>query len=129
MEVALYIVWRIRMSESCAFAESGEEGVLICRKCNREIKTKMSKDKVRRRCSINKPPGLVQKGLHFGKALVNHVADGAIKVTDEQWQARMNACGDCEHKYGNSCSICGCGLSGKARWRSEDCPINKWPKL
>ena len=116
------------MSEFCAFAKK-EEGILVCRKCNSTKKTKFAPDKVKRKCSVNKPPGIVKKSLHFGGALVSHIADGAKKLDDEQWQARMDVCNSCEHKRGNSCSICGCGLSAKARWRSEDCPIDKWPKL
>ena len=118
------------MSKFCAFVEK-EKGVLVCRKCNTEMKTKFSPEKVKRKCSVNKPPGIVQKGLHFGGALVSHIADGGKKGTDEEWEARLNICEGCEHKRpnANSCSICGCGLKAKARWRSEDCPINKWPKL
>ena len=52
------------MSEFCAFAKK-EEGILVCRKCNSTMKTKFAPDKVKRKCSVNKPPGIVKKSLHF----------------------------------------------------------------
>ncbi len=76
-------------------------------------------------------PGLLRKVWNFGKAVVRHIADGAERVDDETFQARLTICRTCP-----SCDVermvcrqpaCGCVLEAKASWRSEACPLGKWP--
>ena len=77
-------------------------------------------------------PSLVQKALSLGAAVVRHAADGAFKLDDAAYFARLDICRSC-----GSCDAirmvcrdpsCGCQLYIKARWRSEKCPQGKWPQ-
>lgn len=76
-------------------------------------------------------PGLVTRAVNFGKAVVRHVADGLERATDAVIQQRLEICRTCPE-----CDLtnlvcrnagCGCFLRVKATWRSEDCPLSKWP--
>ena len=80
------------------------------------------------------PPGgptLWQRAQNLGRAVVRHVADGATSVDDAVYEQRLAVCRECP-----SCDTarmvcqeitCGCVLAVKARWRSEHCPLNRWP--
>jgi hypothetical protein len=37
---------------------------------------------------------------------------------------------ECPHliKKSMRCGVCGCLLEHKAKWKTADCPKNKWPK-
>lgn len=76
-------------------------------------------------------PGLIQKAVNFGKAVVRHVADRGRKVSDEVYLARLAICTDCPslnpQRFSCNEQTCGCRLTAKARWRSESCPLQKWP--
>jgi hypothetical protein len=54
--------------------------------------------------------------------------DGFKKVTDEDFQKRLDICKTCEYHNANTnqCNKCGCFLKIKASWNSEKCPIDKW---
>ena len=73
--------------------------------------------------------------LTFAKALGKHLLDGLKKCTDKEIEARLAICQDCPHFQGNVCGKCGCPLSrerkfrNKLAWRSESCPVGKWPPL
>ena len=73
-----------------------------------------------------KLPGKIEMAKNFTKAIANHVADGMTKVEPEELERRLEICNPCPQRNNNSCSICGCGLSDKASWRSSECPIGKW---
>lgn len=76
-------------------------------------------------------PGLLQKAANLGKAVARHVADGGKHVNDEVYLARLAICADCPSfdPERTSCKqkTCGCRVKNKARWRSENCPLGKWP--
>lgn len=80
-------------------------------------------------------PPTIQMAKNFLKAAGKHVMDGMRKVTFEEYQARIDKCNKCVPPEGwrmqNRCThpSCGCFLDIKAWWRSEDCPVEKWPKL
>ena len=73
-------------------------------------------------------PGLFKKIWNFSKALKNHVSDGARAVSDEVYEKRLNECDQCVYREGNKClhASCGCNLTHKAKWNSEQCPIGRW---
>ena len=76
-------------------------------------------------------PGLLRKAANFGKAVVKHVADGGKHVSDEVYLARLSVCANCPSLDPERMRCleksCGCRLKVKARWRSESCPVGKWP--
>lgn len=75
----------------------------------------------------------------FVGAVYEHMIAGMPKVDDQQYVARLAICDSCEHCDKSNdrwiCKLCQCYLKegsilpGKARWGSENCPIDKWPKL
>tara|TARA_R110000824_G_scaffold23260_8_gene83776 strand:+ start:1033 stop:1281 length:249 start_codon:yes stop_codon:yes gene_type:complete len=76
-----------------------------------------------------KGPGKLKKAKNFGKAVVKHVAGGCKRVSLGKYAERLSICNKCEYKKEDECIKCGCILSKKAWWATEDCPENKWPKL
>ena len=76
-------------------------------------------------------PGLLRKAANFGKAVVKHFSDGGKHVTDGVYLARLAVCANCPSldpvKLRCKERTCGCRLKTKARWRSETCPLKKWP--
>lgn len=64
----------------------------------------------------------------LGKAAFEHAKDGFKKVSDEEFENRMQICRGCEFFDADSsrCKNCGCFLKIKASWNSEKCPIDKW---
>jgi hypothetical protein len=78
-------------------------------------------------------PSLARRAVNLGRAVVRHVADRGQKVSDDLYEARLSACRACSlcdtkrlvclHKS------CGCFLTVKARWQSEDCPLQKWTPI
>lgn len=80
-------------------------------------------------------PSTIQMAKNLMKAVGKHIVDGMRKVTFEEFQARLDVCNKCVppdgYRVKNRCThpSCGCFLDLKAWWRSEDCPMEKWPKL
>lgn len=76
-------------------------------------------------------PGLLRKAANLGKAVVRHVACGGRHVSDEVYLARLAICADCPSLDPERMSCkqrsCGCRVQNKARWRSENCSLGKWP--
>jgi len=76
-------------------------------------------------------PGISRKTINFVWALTKHALDGGKKVEDVVYQKRLEICRSC-----SSCDTarmvcrdmnCGCKVTRKAKWRSESCPLDKWP--
>ena len=76
-------------------------------------------------------PGIFKMASNFTKAVVRHAADGGREVTPAEYAARLEVCNGCEFQKNGRClhANCGCFLSKKAWWRSENCPEGKWPDL
>ena len=75
-------------------------------------------------------PGLAQRAINFGTAVIRHVASGLQKVDQATCDTRLARCRQC-----SSCDTdrmvcrqpgCGCSLNVKAWWASEDCPLHHW---
>ena len=76
-------------------------------------------------------PSSVRLAKNFGRAIINHIKDGLTKVSLQLYQKRLNTCNNCEEFYHEGRCLhpdCGCFLSKKAWWASENCPIGKWPE-
>ena len=78
-------------------------------------------------------PGPLRKAANLGRAVARHAVDGARKLNDADYEERLAVCRSCD-----SCDVdrmvcrevrCGCFLRTKARWRSESCPLDKWPEV
>lgn len=63
------------------------------------------------------------------KAAGQFLADGLALTTEEQYQARLTICENCDRLHSGRCSECGCFVNVKARGRTFQCPLNKWPKI
>ena len=68
--------------------------------------------------------------VNFIKAVGRHIQDGARKVSKEELEERLKQCDKCVFHKNNRCTHmkCGCFLTKKARLKSENCPIGRWPK-
>lgn len=84
------------------------------------------------------------------ETLINgYLSIGAVFVTDDQYNERIEVCSGCPHKgfvdlplvqSVPGCTLCGCPLSTKPKVRSYfhpielrkitvDCPDGRWPEL
>ena len=75
-------------------------------------------------------PSTLKKAANFAGALAQHVAAGLPVVSDEEYEARLAQCNNCELRHGDVCTSCGCNLSHKAWWKEQRCPHpngDKWP--
>lgn len=72
-------------------------------------------------------PGLLEKAANFASALVSHAQSGFQKLPLGIVEDRLRVCGGCEQNNGGRCAACGCHVSLKAGWASQDCPLRKWP--
>lgn len=72
---------------------------------------------------------------HFYRALVKHARDWFRKCSRKEIQARLAICETCDQYTGTACAQCGCRVNlekrfrNKLAWRSESCPLGKWPAL
>lgn len=76
-------------------------------------------------------PPLGRQVANFVRAQIRHVADGRVKATPEALAARLAVCNACPMLRASDrrCSAtgCGCPVDTKATYRSESCPLGKWP--
>src|SRR5262245_36808934 len=82
------------------------------------------------------PPSFFRQAVNYAAAVIKHVVTGRKTLSEEQTRIRLQICEGtadtpkCEYYNGNNrCLKCGCGLSKKASWADQDCPIGKWPKV
>ena len=76
-------------------------------------------------------PSLIDMAKNFFKGVSNHIKNRMEKLTDEQYAERIKVCESCDYYNDRTCTQknCGCTITRKARWASEECPIDKWPEL
>ena len=74
-----------------------------------------------------KLPSKLTMANNFAKAVAEHVMDGIKDVDHDTLEQRLAICTMCDQRNGNRCAVCGCPADSKARWRSEYCPLGKWP--
>jgi len=72
------------------------------------------------------PPKKWVKALNFGRALIRHGLDGAVPTSETEMNRRLELCVLCPKRNVDICGACGCPLTTKSSWRSEDCPIGNW---
>jgi hypothetical protein len=89
-------------------------------------------------------PSGPRKLLNFTVAAITHVAHGMPTCTQEEIDARVVVCHGCNYFLASKddpkvgvCSHkdCGCAINRERKyitklgWKSQDCPLGKWPKL
>lgn len=67
--------------------------------------------------------------ISLGRSVNKYIESDSPELSDMDFFTRMNICKDCEkfNKLLTKCNECGCFLQIKARWSTENCPLNKWP--
>jgi hypothetical protein len=77
------------------------------------------------------PPGLLKRAGSLAKAIGSEtkaIVQGQPNLTAQQVAARLAVCTSCDQLRSNrACAKCGCFVDAKARFRSQDCPLRKWP--
>ena len=115
----------------CQYRKAESEGIIEC-SCPL-MNPKILPANVCLVCPYADEPNLGQKAINFTKAAAKHVRDGLVQVSDEQLEARLNICrsNQCGFYQDEKCKHqgCGCFLKLKAKWRSETCPMDLWPKI
>ena len=78
-----------------------------------------------------KYPSVFKMIKNFSKDLGTYIAQGAPNVTEEDYKERLETCLQCPSlkREAMRCLICGCKITIKAKWATENCPhpeYNKW---
>ncbi|MFO0745522.1 MAG: DUF6171 family protein [Myxococcota bacterium] len=76
-----------------------------------------------------KDPSQRSRPWNLVKSLADFVADGCKTLSHEDYRARLLVCTHCDQRRDNTCNVCGCYLSLKARGRAFKCPLDKWPRI
>jgi hypothetical protein len=97
-----------------------------------ELPTTVLKDcmtcEFRPACKDPLPP-LASQLLSFGSAVLRFMRAGLPKVTRTDYDQRIGSCLACPRLSPEGrCAHCGCWVSEKALWQTEDCPENRWTK-
>jgi hypothetical protein len=78
-------------------------------------------------------PNFLDKAINFAKAATSHALAGFKTVPADVLEARLSTCETCDRLEGDlkdrtswRCRECGCGLSLKANWQEQRCPLDKW---
>jgi len=75
------------------------------------------------------PPSLIARGRSFLEERKRwHREKKPTRTDEEVEQLYKKFCENCEYRSGKICSICGCFLRLKLKWRTTSCPLNppKW---
>jgi hypothetical protein len=75
-------------------------------------------------------PSVFKMIKNFSKELGTHLLNGAENVSEEDYKERLETCLTCPSLKRDvmRCLTCGCKLEQKAKWKTADCPENKWKK-
>ena len=72
---------------------------------------------------------VAQQAVSFFKSLAKHMMNGFKYASDDEYKRRLEICNECESNRNDRCVECGCFVSIKAKWASEECPLRKWMKF
>ncbi len=75
-------------------------------------------------------PSQLEKFMSLSSALFKHTM-GGLEITPEHIkEERLTICKECPLYNAGSCLKCGCVLSIKTGWATEECPLDppKWKK-
>ena len=76
-------------------------------------------------------PSLGKMVKNFAKAAVEFAAEGFPVVDEEVYKERINTCLNCPEliQYKMQCNNCGCFVTKKAAWKTQNCPLKYWPNV
>lgn len=104
-------------------------------RCASEHRQAVARHRSNRRDTPQLPP-IMQQARNLAKAVAGEaaaVAKGVKPVTPDEKRARLAICAACPERViqdGHArCAACGCFLERKTAWRSQSCPLGKWPAL
>ena len=84
---------------------------------------------IRPKSDQNLPP-IASQLLTFGSAVARFVSAGMPKVAPTEYDQRIRDCLACPRLSAEGrCAHCGCWVSEKALWQTEDCPEDRWPVI
>tara|TARA_R110002012_G_scaffold8255_3_gene38086 strand:+ start:12025 stop:12525 length:501 start_codon:yes stop_codon:yes gene_type:complete len=71
-----------------------------------------------------KMPSIFTMAKNFAKDLGTYIKEGAPNVTHAQYTERLKACNTCPKldKEKMRCTLCGCLVEHKAKWKTTTCP-------
>jgi len=59
------------------------------------------------------------------KELIANISED-VKTPEDEYEARLKVCTDCERLIDGMCSACGCYVELRAAKKSNSCPYSKW---
>lgn len=68
----------------------------------------------------------------MGSGIFQHaknVWNDDLQISDDLLSERFSICEGCEFWNGLTCGKCGCFTHEKIKWKQQDCPLGKWPKI
>jgi len=73
-------------------------------------------------------PNLMVKAYNLLKASYRRAKDGFEDVDASTYYDRVHTCSRCDELDLEEleCTVCGCPIEVKAKWKTESCPKNKW---
>jgi hypothetical protein len=96
-----------------------------------EVEVRRSAHIQTRKTATPAAPGLLKRAGSLAKAIgaeTKAIVQRQPNLTAQQVAARLAVCASCDQLRSNrSCARCGCFVDAKARFRSQDCPLRKWP--
>lgn len=119
------------MSE-CKFKYSDETQEWVCEICGRRVQA--PRDTVVH-ADCRRGATFIQMAVNYAKAVATHISTGAKTRTDDEVNALLEICQNCEHynAEGRYCHVCGCRCTNgsnaffnKLRMESQHCPRGKW---
>jgi hypothetical protein len=80
---------------------------------------------------VQTSPGFLKRASSLTKAIGSEtkaIVQGQPTLTAQQVAARLAVCASCDQLRSNrACAKCGCFVDAKARFRSQTCPLRRWP--
>lgn len=98
-----------------------------CRRCGYVVVSSHPAARIRRFCPADGDvPCVGRRAWNMLRAAAVFVGDGLRTVTAEEYHARLAICDTCPQRHDDTCTVCGCRLTLKARGRAWRCPLGKW---
>ena len=90
---------------NAGIADSATEGLLPCRISRPGPETIHS---VKASTAVPGPPTVLGMAASFTASMARFAASGFQHVDEQSHQLRVDACGECQYRQGNRCTLCGC---------------------